>query len=328
MKRIAIIGAGMSGLVLAHALAKQAEVVVFEKARGCGGRMSTRYADSFCFDHGAQYFTARDADFQQFIATEVTDGVVAEWKGPVIDLTIDRQETLSPFNEPWWVATPNMNSLCKALIRDFTVRTQVEVAPLTAKHTDGWHLEDLQGTALGVFDWVMSCAPLMQTVKLFDAHLAQNEPLRAGSMQGCYALMLGFEQPWDRPWIAARVANNPIQWIGINSSKPERDSKHTCMVVHSESVWAETHIDEPLDAIKHALMTEFAQLTGIDPTHADYVALHRWRYAVVHPIKNSGNYMDATLKLAASGDWCEASRIEAVWLHARKLASMIAGAMD
>jgi predicted NAD/FAD-dependent oxidoreductase len=43
--RIAIIGAGLSGLILARALSQHASVNVFEKARGVGGRMSTRYAD-------------------------------------------------------------------------------------------------------------------------------------------------------------------------------------------------------------------------------------------------------------------------------------------
>ena len=59
MKKIAIIGAGISGLTLAHQLKAHADIVVFEKARGVGGRMSTRYGDQFEFDHAAQFFTAR-----------------------------------------------------------------------------------------------------------------------------------------------------------------------------------------------------------------------------------------------------------------------------
>lgn len=51
-KRIAIIGAGSSGLTLAQQLKEYADVVVYEKACGVGGRMSTRYVDPFYFDHG------------------------------------------------------------------------------------------------------------------------------------------------------------------------------------------------------------------------------------------------------------------------------------
>ncbi len=63
-KKIAIIGAGISGLILAQRLKDHADIVVYEKARGVGGRMSTRYADPFYFDHGTQFFTARTDAFQ------------------------------------------------------------------------------------------------------------------------------------------------------------------------------------------------------------------------------------------------------------------------
>ena len=38
-------------------------VTVFDKGRGPGGRLATRRADDLRFDHGAQYFTARDPRF-------------------------------------------------------------------------------------------------------------------------------------------------------------------------------------------------------------------------------------------------------------------------
>ena len=45
--KVAIIGAGLSGLSAAHLLNNHANISIFEKARGVGGRMSTRQADSF-----------------------------------------------------------------------------------------------------------------------------------------------------------------------------------------------------------------------------------------------------------------------------------------
>ena len=66
--KIAIIGAGFAGLTLAKRLAEQHDVSVFEKARGPGGRMSTRRADPFAFDHGAQYFTVETERFEAFLS--------------------------------------------------------------------------------------------------------------------------------------------------------------------------------------------------------------------------------------------------------------------
>ncbi|MCP5369376.1 MAG: FAD-dependent oxidoreductase [Rickettsiaceae bacterium] len=95
MTRVAIIGAGISGIFLAHELSRKAHVVVFEKARGVGGRMSTRYADPFYFDHGAQCFTARNSDFQDFLKPFVACGKVSEWKGRVINLQIEEKKKTS-----------------------------------------------------------------------------------------------------------------------------------------------------------------------------------------------------------------------------------------
>ena len=47
MTRIAIVGAGLSGLVVARRLGDIADVTVFEKARAPGGRIATRYAGDF-----------------------------------------------------------------------------------------------------------------------------------------------------------------------------------------------------------------------------------------------------------------------------------------
>ncbi|MEO1360052.1 MAG: FAD-dependent oxidoreductase [Pseudomonadota bacterium] len=50
--KIAIIGAGLAGLTLARKLQAHHSVTVLEKARGPGGRMSTRRAAPYAFDHG------------------------------------------------------------------------------------------------------------------------------------------------------------------------------------------------------------------------------------------------------------------------------------
>lgn len=72
--RIAIVGAGISGIILANELKKVAAVKIFEKSRGVGGRMSTRYSEQFSFDHGAQCFTARTKAFQKFLQPHIVKG--------------------------------------------------------------------------------------------------------------------------------------------------------------------------------------------------------------------------------------------------------------
>ena len=74
-----IVGAGLSGLVAARRLVDHygAPVELVDKGRGVGGRLATRRMDGDRFDHGAQYFTARDPVFRIWFKV----GSTRDWPG-------------------------------------------------------------------------------------------------------------------------------------------------------------------------------------------------------------------------------------------------------
>jgi renalase len=80
LRRVAVVGAGMAGLACARALADAGiAVVCIDKSRGPSGRLATRRADGWQFDHGAQYFTARDPGFRAQVHEWLQAGVAARW---------------------------------------------------------------------------------------------------------------------------------------------------------------------------------------------------------------------------------------------------------
>jgi predicted NAD/FAD-dependent oxidoreductase len=77
----------MAGLWASRLLREHGHgVAVFDKGRRPGGRMATRRTGNLAFDHGAQYFTARDGSFRRQVRSWVESGVVAEWKGRIGNL--------------------------------------------------------------------------------------------------------------------------------------------------------------------------------------------------------------------------------------------------
>ncbi|NCG21139.1 MAG: NAD(P)-binding protein [Rhodobacterales bacterium] len=62
--RVRVVGVGLCGATVAHHLARHGvSVTIVDKARGPGGRMSSRRSPEGRYDHGAQSFTARDPCF-------------------------------------------------------------------------------------------------------------------------------------------------------------------------------------------------------------------------------------------------------------------------
>jgi renalase len=340
-QRIAIIGAGISGLTLAseiRAHSPHSEITVFDKSRGLAGRMATRRADPFAFDHGTQFLTARTPEFQAWLSPLLAKGHLAEWTGKVVSIHAPGHLEDRPWPEPHYVPTPAMTTLCKHMASEIEppihVALNSEVGPLyvreTGKFNRGWNLFDAGCSFLGAFDWVISTAPPLQTRALFAPHLPTSSALGQAAMQGCFTLMLGFHQRWDRDWILAKVKTdpkgtsaNPIALIAIDSTKPMRNSKVTSIIVHSRNDWAQDHMDDDRDQIQAILLEELASLTGIHGHKAAFLQLHRWRYAIAEPHEPAQPFLDPELQLASTGDWCTASRVEDAWLSARSLAASL-----
>ncbi|MDP7378939.1 MAG: NAD(P)-binding protein, partial [Pirellulaceae bacterium] len=156
--RVAVIGAGMSGMAAARTLTDQGvEVEVFEKSRGLGGRMSTRRVDGKPgFDHGAQYFTARNPIFKRYVNSWIEQGLVQTWSGTIGSFD-DGTWTPSVGSTERFVGVPSMNSICKHLGQETHVHKQTRVDRVENTH-QGLSVVDDQEESYGPYDWVVVSA--------------------------------------------------------------------------------------------------------------------------------------------------------------------------
>ncbi|MEO0449494.1 MAG: FAD-dependent oxidoreductase [Pseudomonadota bacterium] len=314
--KIAIIGAGLAGLTLARKLQAHHSVTVLEKARGPGGRMSTRRAAPYAFDHGAQYFTAQTEAFQHFIEDMKSLDLIAPWPG---DIALIGGAHVS--EKPKYVATPSMNAICKHLAQDVDVQTQTHAE--TLKRTqESWVIEDKNGASYGPFDWVISSAPSVQTAALFPDRFLYQKTLENVQMSGCFSLMLGFETPLDLPWAALKSGRPPVGWMAVNSNKPHRPTSYA-ILIQSTNAWAEVHLEDDPDTVMQALLNAASEIAGADLAAASHRVLHRWRYAATSQPAGLPFLMDEDQALAACGDWCLGSKVEAAFSSASALADAL-----
>lgn len=358
---VAIVGAGVAGLACAQQLvARGVSVTVFEKSRGVGGRAATRRAaigdGTLRFDHGAQYFTVRDAAFASEVRRLEEDGSAARWRGRIV--VLDRgavQDAGAPRVGPErWVALPGMSALGGALARGLDVRLG---ARATTLHADaaGWRVELEGGDSLGPFDAVAAAMPAPQAAAL----LAPAAPALARSAGGavmtpCWSVMLGaargLELPFDGAFVGGRApaaaaaapgsgaggaaagpgARSPLSWVARDSSKPGRAAVPggvESWVLHATPEWSAAHLALAHDEVADRLVRAFAAEAGLAPIVPRYAAAHRWRFATPAAGLDEACLFDAAARVGACGDWCGGPRVEGAFLSGRALAAELLAAL-
>ena len=309
---IAIIGAGLAGLACAEALAAAGRsVTLIDKGHRPGGRMTTRRVATprgeTGFDHGAQYFSARDPAFRAKVESWREARLVASWPaaGP---------EAL--------VGTPGMSAPVAAMAAGLDVRTMLRVDRLDPD-AEGWRLFG-EGVETSLFEAVVVSVPAEQVAALvgpFDKMMAARA--EATRSAPCWTLMAAYA---DRLPILADVMKEqgPIGWAARNRAKPGRSGCES-WVIQGSPDWSRVHLeDDPSDATT-LLLDAFAQAAGTPLPPPISVVPHRWRYAMCGrpPDGEAGPMWNAALRLGVCGDWTIGPRLEAAWLSGDRLARMI-----
>ncbi|MCH2037771.1 MAG: FAD-dependent oxidoreductase [Rickettsiales bacterium] len=324
MMNIAIIGAGIAGLTVANLLKDKANITMFEKARGVSGRTSTRRAEPYFFDHGAQFFTARTKAFQSFIAPLIEAGVIELWNARFVEFNENRIVNQRVWNEeePHYVGSPAMNSIAKHLAQGLDISVGTRIQTLT-KQDHKWLLEDDKGNHVGEYDWVVSTVPAEQAVDLVPNSLPYHNNISSYNMKACFSLMLGFEKPLPLTFDAALVKGTDISWISVINSKPKRSDAFG-LLVHSTNNWADQHIDDDRQEVLDYLCKQTSDVIGHDVEHAEHKVVHGWRYANISKQEGDQFIFDQDQQIGVCGDWFIKGRVESAFTSGYGLAHKMA----
>jgi len=323
---VLIVGAGWAGLAAADALQSAGRsVIVLEKARGPGGRSATRRHGDWSFDHGAQYFTAYNEDFQVVVSQWSKQGLVSPWSEP-IRVYGRRPNHLSRVEKEGsltrWVGVPGNNAVLKSLSDHLLVRYQHKVAALEAMR-EGWCLHvqtEGQTESLCARDLLITAPPAQAAGLLGEAHPLY-ETLINHPMTPTLALMVGFDQPLSLDVSAAFVNEGPLSWFCRQSSKPGRHGE--AWVLHATPEWSQTWLDQPQDEAASALYRAWGELLSVTKPQPTFMQTHRWRYAQSAAPLDQVFLADKDSCVWVAGDWCNGNRVEGAWLSGRAVAEAL-----
>jgi predicted NAD/FAD-dependent oxidoreductase len=330
----------MAGITCARTLVQAGHrVTVFEKSRGTSGRMATRESAFGSFDHGAQYFTARDERFLAALAT--TPKLAKRWSANSVQVLDELGHVTAPglsTRDAHWVAVPGMKSLVSGWAEPLKaagsvlLETRVSRIERDAVSPKQWQLrtEAADGAqhVFSGFDGVLLAIPSAQSMSLLQTS-EQAAPwvkqIAQVKVAPCWTLMLAFPQAMQPgmstlgpQWNAARSTHHRLAWLARESSKPGRGAIER-WTVQASAAWSQEHINDDLGRVQDKLLKAFSEVTGIraEPSSVDS---QRWLYAkTVQPLGKS-HLWDAKKKLGVCGDWCVGHRVEDAFVSGLELA--------
>jgi renalase len=339
-RNIAVIGAGIAGLACARTLAKAGhQVTVLEKAASVGGRMTSCDTPFGSFDHGAQYFTVRDARFERALAT--TPSSRKPWSANavrVLDPHGRLAEAALPSREAHWVGVPAMDAIALAwaapLVAQNSLQLNTRVTRIVRDTLDSrrWQLhtsgaEDSVHVFPG-FDAVLLAIPhglaagLLRFSSVAPGLVQQIDSVEVAP---CWTLMLAFPQAVQPTlthlgpqWNAALSTHHRIAWLARESSKPGRAPVER-WTVQASAAWSQEHVDDDGPRVQAKLQKAFAEVTGIhaEPTYAQ---VHRWRSAKTQTPAGQSFLWDQPSGVGLCGDWCLGHRVEDAFISGLELA--------
>ena len=318
---IAVIGAGMSAAGFYSSIDDSSvNMIFFDKGRGFGGRMSRRHIQNIGeFDHGAQFFTARDTSFKKAIEEAKKSDLIGEISGKVAYYKGDKREgareALRYYSKP-------ANALVKYLLGGAEVRLSEKVVKII-ESGDKLKLQLENGEITKAFDMVVISAPGPQAIELCpESEKPEKLDIR---MEACFCTMLALERgSYKLEEDAAFVSGGKLSWFASNTRK-ERSSVEDCITLHSSSDFAKNYTPDDKLKFERELIEDFLSLTKIKRANITHATSHFWRYArpQSETIKDEGFYLSESKKIALIGDYLMGGRVEGAFLSGKKLAEAL-----
>lgn len=299
-QRVAVIGAGLSGLACARVLRQAGLYVeIFEQGRIIGGRMATARVGPVSYDHGAQYITARSTGFRAYVDELVGTGYASHWQPKTV--SGDGQAGAQLLS--WFVGLPGMSSIVRPLAESVRIHTNRKVHTIS-REAKGWHIWFEDESQVGPFSAVAIAVPAPQARFLLGPMAELAEPLSAVRLNPIWSLSLLFDQRVLPDQDVYSDMSELIRWVSRDSSKPGRRSKGETVVIHASQAFSrETSEDEP-EAIAEELWGEVCNVLSLPPVTPTHMTAHLWRHGLVDASLGESFIYSTEHRVGVAGDWC------------------------
>ena len=316
MKKIAVVGTGLSALSLAHHL-PSLDITFFEKSWRPGGRISTRKHGEYAFDHGAHYLKKDHGMIGLNEFLEKIDAIKI-LKGPFCP-NISQN---SPIEEKEIIVGKEGNqSIPLKFHKSLHYPTYFSKKITNIENVKQEYYLIAEEEKFGPFDYVFCAIPFEQSKNLLDKFIDYSD-IPDIEFDPIWTIMLAFNKRLGVPFQFGYHLTPEISFLMNQNFKHEYFNEE-CWVVNMRADWTKQYYN-----IENYVLEDYvvSQIKKAFHSNADVVfkKSHRWKYSYTkrslndHNSKNFIKSIDN--RLYAFGDWCEGPSMQDAWLSGKKLA--------
>jgi hypothetical protein len=313
--RAGIVGAGIAGASCAGTLAAAGwDVDVFDKARGAGGRLSTRRTEQGWATLGSPFISARRDPFR----SQLRDWVRQGWLAPVRGNILQGRATVSWARaqlQNHYKPTIEPSQLVRKLLGTARLHTLAHVAALQPRTII---LEN--GQVLNDYDCIICSVPTPQAVPLLDALPRLREHLGEARYRPVWSFLMRWK---GGPTADVIKFDDHLLELAVRQTSDGEG----LWAVHSSHEFAEAYFEASFEEAGTRAASALMGLLGLSwPVEVE--AAHLWRHAIPETSAEGFWLGDRENRVALIGDGIAGVGVERAWESGVRLAQALIQARE
>jgi predicted NAD/FAD-dependent oxidoreductase len=259
-------------------------------------------------DHGAQFLTIRNPQFEALVAPLLKSGEMFVWSNG-FSVWHDGSISPRPPGHPRYAFRSGMSTLPKALAQSLELSLGDAATKVACDPLGNWSVTLASGVSHRAKALLVN-APPAQLVSLIGAFLDDETRLKISQieMAPTWAVFDYVDRDPELRGVALELERHPVlSWVARDHTR-RAPGQPPALVVHCNENWSRENLEARPEFVAETVASALRQLFGIRFIKTPEV--HRWKYAT--PLKDLGElcFWSERLRLGACGDWCSGGRVE------------------